>query len=98
MAINDGTMLVTYSSLNEASSTIKAQADRLDQSLEAIQAKIRSVSDLWAGEAREAYNTSQAEWDKDAKGIHTALLQISKAVADAAPAYQAGDRKAAANF
>ena len=98
MAQNDGTMIVTYTSLEQAAGDIKKQADKLDGSLKAIQAKIRSVSDLWEGEARTAYNEAQARWDKEAMAIHTALLQIARAVQDAAPAYQAGDKKAAANF
>jgi WXG100 family type VII secretion target len=98
MAQDSGTMIVTYAKLDEAARHIKTQADRLDQSLEAIQAKIRTVSDLWEGEAREAYNTAQAEWDKEARAVHTALLQISRAVQDASPAYQGGDKRAAANF
>lgn len=98
MPYNDGTMLVTYAALDEAARTIKSQADRLDESLEAIQARISSVSALWAGDAREAYNTAQAEWDREARAIHTSLLQISRAVQEAAPAYRAGDRRAAQGF
>ncbi|MFE9883399.1 WXG100 family type VII secretion target [Streptomyces scopuliridis] len=98
MANDDGTMIVTYASLDAAAGDIRKQADKLDRSLDAIQAKIRSVSDLWEGEAREAYNIAQADWDRKAKEIHTALLQISRAVQEAAPAYKAGDKRSAANF
>ncbi|CAM5531474.1 hypothetical protein GCM10010329_56600 [Streptomyces spiroverticillatus] len=98
MSPNDGTMLVTYAALDDAARTIKAQADRLDQNLEAIKTKIASVSELWAGDAREAYNMAQAQWDRDAKAIHTSLLQISRAVQNAAPAYREGDRRAAQGF
>ncbi|MFJ2741238.1 WXG100 family type VII secretion target [Streptomyces sp. NPDC087440] len=98
MSPNDGTMLVTYAALDDAARTIKAQADRLDQSLEAIKTKISAVSELWAGDAREAYNMAQAQWDREAKAIHTSLLQISRAVHNAAPAYREGDRRAAQNF
>ncbi|MFJ6699327.1 WXG100 family type VII secretion target [Streptomyces sp. NPDC091272] len=98
MPYNDGSMLVTYAALDEAARTIKAQADKLDESLEAIKTKIGSVSQLWSGEAREAYNMAQADWDREAKSIHMSLLQISRAVQDAAPAYRAGDRRAAQGF
>ncbi|MFI0982012.1 WXG100 family type VII secretion target [Streptomyces sp. NPDC021093] len=98
MSPNDGSMLVTYAALDEAARTIRSQADRLDESLEAIKAKIGSVSPLWSGEAREAYNAAQADWDREAKSIHTSLLQIARAVKEAAPAYQAGDRRAAQGF
>ncbi|MDT9681355.1 WXG100 family type VII secretion target [Streptomyces sp. TRM76323] len=95
---NDGTMIVTYAKLEDAARDIKKQADRLDQSLKNIQAKIKSISSLWEGEAREAYNTAQADWDRRAMQIHTSLVQISNAVREAAPAYQQGDKKAASNF
>ncbi|MEV5442015.1 WXG100 family type VII secretion target [Streptomyces sp. NPDC052644] len=98
MAKNDGTMIVTYASLEQAANTIKTQADKLDQRLDAIQAMVASVKELWQGEANEAYTKAQTEWDRRAKNIHTALTQISKAVREAAPAYQGGDKKAASNF
>ncbi|URM89405.1 WXG100 family type VII secretion target [Streptomyces sp. MRC013] len=98
MTQNDGTMIVTYSSLQEAAGNIEKQAERLNTSLEAIQAKIASISDLWEGEAREAYKTAQTDWDRRAMEIHKALNQIARAVREAAPAYQQGDKKAASNF
>ncbi|MFV2118040.1 WXG100 family type VII secretion target [Streptomyces sp. Act-28] len=98
MANNDGTMIVTYSSLQEAANTIEKQAKRLDLSLEAIQAKIASISDLWEGEAREAYKTAQTDWDRRAREINQSLDQIARAVREAAPAYLQGDKKAASNF
>ncbi|WOI62145.1 WXG100 family type VII secretion target [Streptomyces fradiae] len=98
MANNDGTMIVTYASLQEAASTIEQQAKRLNISLEAIQAKITSLQELWQGEAREAYKTAQTDWDRRAREIHQALNQIARAVREAAPAYQQGDKKAAQGF
>ncbi|WP_434597293.1 WXG100 family type VII secretion target [Streptomyces sp. A5-4] len=98
MAHDDGTTVVTYARLDDAARDIKAQADRLDQSLDAIQAKIATLSDLWEGEAREAYNTAQRDWDREAKAIHTSLIQISQAVQRAAPDYKAGDIKGAQAF
>jgi WXG100 family type VII secretion target len=98
MPPNDGTMLVTYAALDEAARTIRAQAAQLDESLEAIKTKIASVSELWSGDAREAYNMAQSQWDREARAIHTSLLHISRAVQDAAPAYREGDRRAAQGF
>jgi WXG100 family type VII secretion target len=98
MTHNDGTMLVTYAALDEAARTIKHQAEGLDESLRAIKTKIATISELWAGDARNAYNTAQSQWDNEARAIHTSLLQISRAVQEAAPAYQAGDKRAAQGF
>ncbi|MFE5510671.1 MULTISPECIES: WXG100 family type VII secretion target [unclassified Streptomyces] len=95
---NDGVMLVTYSSLDDAANTIEAQAKRLDQALEDIQTRIRSVSSTWEGEAKTAADGAHAKWDKETRAIHTALQGIAKAVRQASPAYQAGDKRAAGFF
>ncbi|WP_327679599.1 WXG100 family type VII secretion target [Streptomyces sp. NBC_00467] len=97
-ANNDGTMLVTYASLDEAASTIERQAKRLDDTLEAIQTQIRSVSNTWEGEAKTAADGAHRTWDNETRAIHTALKGIAKAVREAGPAYQTGDKKAASNF
>ncbi|NJQ02221.1 WXG100 family type VII secretion target [Streptomyces zingiberis] len=96
--MNDGTMVVTYASLEEAAGTIEKQVKRLDQSLEAIQAKIRSVSSTFEGEAKTAADGAHAKWDRETRAIFDALNGIAKAVRQAGPAYQAGDKKAAGHF
>ncbi|MFD8012912.1 WXG100 family type VII secretion target [Streptomyces sp. NPDC058955] len=98
MAGNDGIMLVTYASLDDAANQIDAQAKRLDEALEAIQTKIRSVSSTWEGEAKTAADGAHAKWDQETRAIHNALQSISKAVRQASPAYQAGDKRAAGFF
>ncbi|MER8036001.1 WXG100 family type VII secretion target [Streptomyces hydrogenans] len=98
MAGNDGIMLVTYASLDDAANQIDKQAKRLDEALEAIQAKIRSVSNTWEGEAKTAADGAHQKWDQETRAIHTALQGISKAVRQAAPAYQSGDKRAAGFF
>ncbi|WP_030558131.1 WXG100 family type VII secretion target, partial [Streptomyces exfoliatus] len=78
MPNNDGTMVVTYASLDLAAGDIELQSKQLKDDLAAIKAKIASVSELWVGEAKEAYDAAQAGWDRDATGIHTALSDISR--------------------
>ncbi|WP_282694096.1 WXG100 family type VII secretion target [Streptomyces sp. CC208A] len=97
-ANNDGIMLVTYASLDEAANTIEAQAKRLDAALEDIQKRIRLVSNTWEGEAKAAADAAHTKWDQETRAIHTALQGISRAVRQAAPAYQAGDKRAAGFF
>ncbi|MEV4332539.1 WXG100 family type VII secretion target [Streptomyces sp. NPDC049597] len=97
-ANNDGVMLVTYASLEEAATTIEKQAKRLDDALEAIQTQIRTVSNTWEGEAKVAADGAHKKWDTETRAIHTALKGIAKAVREAGPAYQAGDKKAAGYF
>ncbi|RDG37697.1 WXG100 family type VII secretion target [Streptomyces corynorhini] len=95
---DDGTMIVKYSSLDQAANSIRTQAGKLQNSLDAIKAKIESISELWEGEAREAYNAGQQQWNKDASEIQKNLRDIATAVDNAGTSYRSGDKKAAANF
>ncbi|MER5852556.1 WXG100 family type VII secretion target [Streptomyces sp. NPDC002012] len=95
---NDGTMVVTYSSLDLAAGAIDRQSKQLQEDLASIKRMIANVSELWVGEAKSAYDTAQAGWDEDARQIHTALSEISRKVREAGAAYHAGDKRARANF
>uniref|UniRef100_A0AAU3GQ04 ESAT-6-like protein n=1 Tax=Streptomyces sp. NBC_01401 TaxID=2903854 RepID=A0AAU3GQ04_9ACTN len=98
MPTNDGTMVVTYASLEQAAGDIDRQSKQLDEDLAAIKRVVSSASELWQGEAKSAFDTSKISWDRDAKGIHAALTEISRKVRDASSSYHAGDKRARANF
>ncbi|MFF8833536.1 WXG100 family type VII secretion target [Streptomyces sp. NPDC015131] len=95
---NDGVMVVTYASLDEAARTIEKQATALDQALDVIQQKIRGVSETFQGEAKTAADTAHRNWDKETRAIHQALMGIAARVREAGPAYEAGDKRAASFF
>ncbi|MEU1487996.1 WXG100 family type VII secretion target [Streptomyces sp. NPDC005752] len=98
MPTNDGTMVVTYSSLEQAAGDIDRQGRQLQEDLAAIKRVVASASELWVGEAKTAYDQSRAGWDRDAEAIEKALAEISRKVRDAGAAYQGGDKRARANF
>ncbi|MFF0742078.1 WXG100 family type VII secretion target [Streptomyces sp. NPDC004111] len=98
MPQDPGSMLVTYHALELAAREVHAQAKNLEGDLAAIKAQIASVSELWVGKAREEYNTSQAQWDQQARNIHNSLAQISKQIDEAVMRYKSGDAKAASYF
>lgn len=98
MPTNDGTMVVTYASLELAAGDIDRQSRQLQEDLEAIKQVVNSASELWVGEAKSAFDASQAGWQRDATAIKTALAEISRKVREAGVAYQAGDKRARANF
>ncbi|MCX5105453.1 WXG100 family type VII secretion target [Streptomyces sp. NBC_00053] len=95
---NDGTMVVTYASLDLAAGAIDRQSKQLQEDLAAIKRMIANVSELWVGEAKSAYDTAQKGWDDDATAIHNALSEISRKVREAGGSYHAGDKRARANF
>ncbi|MEU2158539.1 MULTISPECIES: WXG100 family type VII secretion target [unclassified Streptomyces] len=87
-------MVVTYHSLDQAAAAIDKQAGDLNTALEALQTKLKGISDDFEGEAKTAADGAHKKWDTEAKSIHESLKGIARAVRDAAPAYQAGDHKA----
>ncbi|MFJ3935378.1 WXG100 family type VII secretion target [Streptomyces parvus] len=98
MANNDGTTVVTYASLDLAAAEIKKQAKQLAQDLDEIKSMIAKVSELWEGEAKQAYITAQQKWDADATAVRSNLDDIAQKVLAASPIYRGGDKRAAANF
>lgn len=95
---NNGDMVVTYGSLEEAAGVIEKQAFNLDQSLQAIQTKIQGVSATFEGEAKTAADEAHRKWDKETRLIYNALKDIARKVREAGPTYQAGDKKSAGYF
>ncbi|MER5744873.1 WXG100 family type VII secretion target [Streptomyces sp. NPDC059913] len=98
MSNNDGTMVVTYASLDLAAGAIDRQSKQLEEDLASIKRMIAHVSELWVGEAKSAYDAAQRGWDNDATAIHNALSEISRKVREAGASYHAGDKRARANF
>ncbi|MGW4563525.1 WXG100 family type VII secretion target [Streptomyces sp. NPDC004561] len=89
---------VHYDRLDEMATQLGQQAEKLEASLEAIKAKVQQVSSMWEGEAHNTYVQEQAAWDREARGIHEALMAIGRAVHAAGGDYMGGDKKAASYF
>ncbi|MFG3284403.1 WXG100 family type VII secretion target [Streptomyces sp. NPDC048111] len=99
MPSDNGDVLgVTYGSLELAAEDIRRQADKLQQDLDEIRGLVERAAHTWQGEAHDAYAAKQREWNSTASAVHTSLIQIAHAVAEAGPAYRAGDHRAAGHF
>ncbi len=99
MPSSNGDVLgVKYGSLELAAADIRKQADKLNEDLDEIRALVARAAQNWEGQAHEAYATKQRDWNNTASSVHTSLLQIAQAVAEAGPTYRAGDHKAAGYF
>lgn len=98
MAVDDGTMLVTYAELERAAQDISGQAKKLDGDLQALQTRMKDISGFFEGEAKTAADGLHREWDMKSREIHQALNAIANAIRDASAAYSAADKKAAANY
>ncbi|MEU9989373.1 WXG100 family type VII secretion target [Streptomyces sp. NPDC048045] len=89
---------VHYDRLDEMATQIGQQASQLEAGLEAIKSKVQQVSSMWEGEAHNTYREQQTAWDREARGIHEALVAIGHAVHAAGGDYMGGDKKAASYF
>ncbi|GEB53902.1 MULTISPECIES: WXG100 family type VII secretion target [Streptomyces] len=99
MGANDGDHLkVRYSSLEAAASAITTEANQLRADLDAVQAKIRSALEVWAGDAQEAYDTVQRAWDAKANDLQNRLIVIANEVRNSSDHYSGTDRRAAKFF
>lgn len=99
MGANNGDHLkVNYGSLEEAAAAITTEATNLRLDMEKVQAKIRSVSEIWDGDAKEAYSQAQVAWDQKADDLQNRLLSIAGEVRVASGNYSATDLKASRMF
>lgn len=99
MGANHGDHLkVNYGSLEEAANAIMTEAKHLRVDMEKVQAKIRSVSEIWDGEAHQAYSQAQVAWDQKADDLQNRLLSIAGEVRVASGNYSATDLRAAKMF
>ncbi|MCX4642791.1 MULTISPECIES: WXG100 family type VII secretion target [Streptomyces] len=98
MGMNHDELVVKYGGLDATATELGTQAKRLEADLAEIKQAVANVAGLWEGEAHEAYARKQAEWDREARGIHAALESIGHKVHQAGGDYMGGDKKAASYF
>ncbi|MFJ1736989.1 WXG100 family type VII secretion target [Streptomyces sp. NPDC088254] len=91
-------LAVTYGTMDALATELGNQATKLEEDLEALRKAVLDVSAGWGGEAFNAFQGKSEEWNRHARGIHSALVQISKLVHSAGGDYRGGDLKGASYF
>ncbi|MFJ8110703.1 WXG100 family type VII secretion target [Streptomyces sp. NPDC096132] len=91
-------LAVTYGTMDALATELGDQAKKLEEDLEALKQAVLNVSSGWGGEAFDEFQKKSGEWDRHARGIHAALVQISKQVHTAGGDYRGGDLKGASYF
>ncbi|MET9502214.1 WXG100 family type VII secretion target [Streptomyces sp. NPDC006259] len=91
-------LAVTYGTMDALATELGDQAKKLEEDLEALRQAVLNVSSGWGGEAFQAFQGKSEEWNKHARGIHAALVQISQKVHTAGGDYRGGDLKGASYF
>ncbi|MFJ8046338.1 WXG100 family type VII secretion target [Kitasatospora sp. NPDC096147] len=86
-------ILVSFETIQNASSEIKQGASRIQSQLDDLKAGVQAVASSWTGVAQEGYQARQTEWDRSAADLQQALQQISVTLDNAAQSYQATEQK-----
>ncbi|MFI1169445.1 WXG100 family type VII secretion target [Streptomyces sp. NPDC020801] len=91
-------LAVKYGTLDALTTELGNQAKALEENLEALKQAVLQAAEGWGGEAYNAFHSKSAEWDRHARTIHQALVDIGQRVHLAGGDYRAGDKKAAGYF
>ena len=86
-------ILVSFSTISNAASEVRATAGRIESQLSDLKAGVQRIAASWEGKAQEGYQARQAEWDRSAADLHSVLTQIAGALDNAAQNYQATENK-----
>ena len=85
---------VTFAEIQQASSDITTASSTIDQHLSALKSKIAPIVADWTGDAAEAYQVAQKNWDDAAKDFNETLQAIGVAVRQAGEGYEGAEGSA----
>ena len=89
---------VNYAALNSAAADIKTGASNLQSCLDDLENTLNQLRSSWEGQAQEAYNAAQVQWNQGLDGLKDVLTRTSAAVDSARSNYQQTDQASAARF
>ncbi|MCT2587404.1 WXG100 family type VII secretion target [Actinophytocola gossypii] len=89
---------VTFGGLEAASASITSNAQKVQGSLDDLKSYLQPLVATWTGEASEAYQNHQRQWDTAAADLQQVLAAIGTAVQRAADDYRDGERNNAGRW
>ena len=90
----DSHIKVTFAEIQQAASDINSASQQIDSHLDQLKAKIAPIVADWTGEAAEAYQVAQKNWDDAAKAFNETLQAIGIAVRSAGEGYEGAEGSA----
>ncbi|WP_329568231.1 WXG100 family type VII secretion target [Kitasatospora sp. NBC_01266] len=85
--MSDGSIKVTFATIQDAGSEVRATAGRIQQHLDDLRAEVQRIAASWTGVAQQGYQARQAVWDQKAADLHNTLNQIAAALDNAHESY-----------
>ncbi|GAA1929720.1 WXG100 family type VII secretion target [Streptantibioticus ferralitis] len=96
--MSDIDLKVHYSSLQEASATLRNAAKDLADQLDNLRHRVEAVSQTWDGEAQQAFVQADTVWRQRTQHIQTVLGDVADRLDRAHASYHATDKKASSYF
>lgn len=89
---------VNFGQLSQAANDLQQTSKQIENELNELEQFLKPLVATWEGEAQQAYQAAQDEWDKAAKNMQEICAKMGMAVNTANEAYQSGEKKNAARF
>lgn len=96
--MSDGSIKVTFESLQSGQAGIQKTYSALVSTLEDLENRLKPMISTWTGAAQESYLTCKQQWDTAAANLSQVLNNIGQAVGQAHENYQAAEQAARSNW
>jgi WXG100 family type VII secretion target len=94
----DGTLLVNFAALQQASADINKALSTLQTQLDQLESDAKPLVSTWVGEAQDSYQARQAKWRAASHDLQTILGNIKSAVDKSTEDYIHTEKQAAQRF
>ncbi|MFF5986349.1 WXG100 family type VII secretion target [Prauserella flavalba] len=85
-------IVVDYATIHQAADDCTKTGGELDALFEDLKARLAPLVDSWSGEAMEAWQNVQNEWNTSLDEMKQVLAQIATALPQIADGYQSTDK------
>jgi WXG100 family type VII secretion target len=89
--MSDG-IVVDYATIHTAAEDCNKTGSELDSLFEDLKSRLAPLVDSWSGEAMEAWQQCQHEWNNSLDEMKQVLAQIATALPQIADGYQSTDK------
>ncbi|AIA04399.1 WXG100 family type VII secretion target [Streptomyces noursei] len=94
----DENLRVTYGAVEQTAADIERAAKELQAELDKIWGAVKRVSSSWEGEAHQAFQAAERQWNARASHIQSTLHEVATKIRTGSADYKATDRRAAGFF
>lgn len=89
---------IAYGGADEAGIDLKRQTDRIEEAIDELDSKVRTVKADWIGDAAEQYDERVREWRRNVEDMRKLLGHAQLALGDITDRYRRGDLQEANNW